>query len=110
MSWVPLKQEVTVYRSEDEDKYGKPTKPIEIPMRCRVDEGSFLVEYRASGNITSREVVAKARVIFNGLADVKYTDEIRYENELGEVIRRRPKKIDVKRHLNAKPILTEVFL
>lgn len=110
MSWVPLKQTVVIHRSPGEDDYGRPLPPKETKLKCRVDEGTFLVEYRASGNISSREVVAKARIIFDKLADVKYTDQIEYTNELNETIKRPPQKIEVKRHLNGKPIMTEVFI
>lgn len=110
MSWVPLKQTVTIHRSKGEDEYGRPLSPEIFELPCRVDEGAFLVEYRTSGNISSREVVAEARIIFDKLADIKYTDQIEYRNELDEIIKKPPQKISIKRHINTKPILTEVFV
>lgn len=112
MALIPLKQEVTITRSRGPlDGYGNPTETEEVTLKCRVDEGTFLVEYKSSGNLSATaEEVAKARVIFDKLVDIQYSDLISYTNEIGQEIKRSPKKVDIKRHLNGKPLLTEVYI
>ncbi|MFV4885084.1 hypothetical protein RY279_06390 [Bacillus velezensis] len=44
------------------------------------------------------------------LAGIRYTDTLAFTNELGEIIERKPKEINVKRHVSGKPILTEVVV
>ncbi|TWJ96521.1 hypothetical protein CHCC20487_0851 [Bacillus licheniformis] len=44
------------------------------------------------------------------LADIRYSDTILFTNELGETIARKPKEINVRRHVSGKPILTEVIV
>lgn len=110
MAVVPMRQEIKVKRGGGLDDWGNPLPGDEFFLKCRVDEGTFLVEYRASGNVSSREVVAKARILLDKLEDIRYDDVIIYTNELDQDIKQTPKKIDVKRHINGKPILTEVFI
>ncbi len=110
MAIVPMRQEITVKRGGPPDEWGNPLPDEKVIHKCRVDEGTFLVEYRASSNVSSREVVAKARIILDKLVDIRYSDEIIYTNELDQDIKQSPKKINVKRHINGKPILTEVFI
>lgn len=110
MAMIPMKQEITVKRGGELDEWGKPLPDKEFNLNCRVDEGTFLVEYRASSNVSSREVVAKARILLDRLVDIRYDDVIIYTNELEQEVKQSPKKIDIKRHLNGKPLMTEVFI
>src|SRR5690625_1797580 len=110
MAIVPLKQTITVKRGGELDEWGKPLPDKTFDLDCRVDEGTFLIEYRTGSNITSREVTAKVRILLDKLADVRFDDVIFYKNELNQTIRGNPKKIDVKRHINGKPLLTEVYI
>lgn len=110
MAVVPMKQVITIERGEKLDDWGRTVPEETIEHKCRVDEGTFLVEYRASGNVASREVVANARILLDKLQDVRYDDLITYTNELGIDMKQKPKKINVKRDISAKPILTEVFV
>ncbi|MED4326602.1 hypothetical protein P9227_18420 [Bacillus licheniformis] len=63
-----------------------------------------------SGVIKSEESVATARILVDKLADIRYSDTILFTNELGETIARKPKEINVRRHVSGKPILTEVIV
>ncbi|MEN2464911.1 hypothetical protein [Ornithinibacillus sp. JPR2-1] len=110
MPVVPMKQDIIIERGETINDYGKTIPDQIIEHKARVDEGTFLVEYRASSNVTSKEVVAKAKILLDKLQDVRYEDTISYTNELNETIKGKPKKINVRRHLSGKPILTEVFI
>lgn len=110
MALVPMKQDITIERGEVLDDWNRPIPEEVIEHKSRVDEGTFLVEYRASGNVSSKEVVAHARILLDKLQDVRYSDMITYTNELEQSIRRHPKKINVKRNISGKPILTEVFV
>src|SRR5699024_9973083 len=111
MALIPLKQEVTVKKSDYLNEWGKEVPGDGIVYKCRVDEGSFLVKSKnAGGTTSSKEVVAQARILLDKLADVHEEDTINYTNELGFTISKKPEKINVKRHLNGKPLLTEVYI
>lgn len=110
MALVPMKQEIRVVRGGELDEWGNPLPDDEFTHKCRVDEGTFLIEYRASSNVTSREVVAKVRILLDKLVDIRFDDVISYTNELDETVKGKPKKINVKRHINGKPLMTEVYI
>ncbi len=106
-----MRQTITVKRPSDElDVWGNPAGVEEITLKCRIDEGSTAVKSRNNGVIRSEEAVASARIILDRLADVRYTDVVSFTNELGETIEKRPKEINVKRHIDGKALLTEVYL
>lgn len=105
MALLPLKQTVTIKRKGETDRWGNEiTPPVVKSMKCRVDEGSKLVQ-----NQLGEEVVSGMEITFDKLADVKYTDTIEYTNELGETITRTPIRIEVVRMINGKPALTAVY-
>lgn len=111
MAIVPMRQKITIFRSGGVSDWGKPLPNEEITLDCRVDEGSFIVKNKGSGGATvSKEVVAEARVLLDGLVDIREDDTISYTNELGIEIKRTPEKINIKRHINGKPLLTEVYI
>jgi hypothetical protein len=110
MALIPMKQIITIERGEKLNDFGKPIPDQTFTIKCRVDEGTFLVEYRASSNVTSKEVVAKAKILLDKLQDVRYEDTIVYVNELDQTVKAKPKKINVKRNMGGKPILTEVLV
>lgn len=110
MPIVPMKQEITVERGSTINREGKAIPDITFPLRCRVDEGSYLVQHKTTGTIGSETVVATLKILLDKLADIHYSDVIIYQNELNATIKGKPKKINVKRSLNGKPVLTEVFL
>lgn len=112
MAIFPMRQTITVKRlSSERDVWGNPiAEAEEITLKCRIDEGSTAVKSRSNGVIKSEETVASARILLDRLADVRYTDIISYTNELGETMEKRPKEINVKRHIGGKAILTEVLL
>jgi hypothetical protein len=110
MPIIPLKQNIQVERGSELDVWGNTIPENTIPFKCRVDEGSFLIQSKSTGVVTSKEVVASARIVLDGLADIRYEDSVSYTNELGHKIKRSPKKIEVKRMFNGKPMMTVVFL
>lgn len=110
MPVVPMKQVILVDRGEEINEWGKQIPTETIEHKARVDEGTYLVEYRAGGNVASKEVVAKARILLDKIQDIRYDDLITYENELNQKITQKPKKIEIKRNISAKPILTVVYV
>ncbi|QUN08721.1 hypothetical protein KTJ85_14280 [Bacillus sp. 7D3] len=111
MAIIPMRQTVTVTRASDDiDVWGNPMDVEPFDIRCRIDEGSTIANSRSSGVVKSEEVVATARILVDKLADIRYTDTLAFTNELGETIVRKPKEINVKRHVSGKPILTEVVV
>lgn len=110
MPLIPMKQEITVRRGGELDDWGNEMPAEEFTLNCRIAEGSQIIA-SASGIHTVRETeVARARILLDQLADIRYTDEISFTNELGETITKRPKEISVKRMLSGKPVMTEVFI
>ncbi|WP_245415719.1 hypothetical protein [Alteribacter populi] len=84
-----------------------------VSIPARVAEGSNVVVNRSgdgSGTTAGSTQVAQARILLDKLADIRYTDEISFTNELGQTITRKPKEINVKRMLSGKPVLTEIFI
>ncbi|EDW22152.1 hypothetical protein FO510_05615 [Bacillus pumilus] len=112
MAMFPMRQTIMVKRPSDElDRWGNPINEAEeFTLKCRIDEGSTVVKARNNGVVKSEEAVASARILLDRLADVRYTDVISYTNELGETMEKRPKEINVKRHIDGKALLTEVYL
>lgn len=106
MALVPLKQTVVVTKaSGGTDGWGKPVPGVDVPHKVRATE-----ETRVVTNQAGEEAVTQARIIFDKLPDLSYDDAITFENELGVTIKRSPVRIEVKRGLNGKPLITEVFL
>lgn len=100
-----MKQTITVKRSGGLDDWGKPIVGESVEMNARVEEVTESIR-----NHQGKEVVAGHRVILDKLADIRYEDAIQYTNELGVTIERNPQKVEVKRMLNGKPMLTMVYL
>lgn len=106
MAFTPLKQTVTIIRPGEEDEWGEySTPPISITMKCRVDEGSKIVQGQLGD-----EVVSGMEITFDKLPDIRYSDQIEYINELGVRILRTPIRIEPLRMPNGKPAQTAVYL
>lgn len=111
MALVPMKQKITVFRGGELDEWGNELPEKDFTLTCRVDEGTFLVKSKSGGgNVAHREVVAQARILLDKLVDIRYGDMILYKNELGEEIKGNPERINIKRHINGKPLMTEVYI
>lgn len=104
MALVPLKQVIHVIRQVDEDKYGEPIYAAPIPLKCRVEETINQVT-----NQLGDEVISGMLVYLDKLADIRYSDEIKYTNELGIIMKRKPIRIDPVRMFSGKPTLTLVY-
>lgn len=105
MAIIPLKQTITVAKSAGLDGWGEPILGDELTFKARVTETTKVVT-----NSTGEEATATLRIVLDKLADISYDDAITYENELGVIVTREPLKIEVKRHISGRPILTEVFV
>jgi hypothetical protein len=110
MPVVPMRQTITIKRSEGLDEWGNPVYGRPFSLNCRIDEGSSVRQYRSAGTTNSEVVVATARIILDKLADIRETDTLSFTNELGQTIERMPKEINVKRDVGGKPMLTEVIV
>jgi hypothetical protein len=100
-----MKQTVTITKASAVDGWGDPLPGAVITLKARVTEETAIVTNR-----TGEEATASLRILFDKLADISYDDVITYTNELSLTVARTPLKITVKRGLNGKAILTEVFV
>jgi hypothetical protein len=105
-----MRQTITVNRGGGLDDWGNPMPGEQLTLKCRIDEGSQLRQYRSAGTTSSETIVATARIMLDKLADIRETDTISFTNELGQTIERTPKEINVKRGPSGKPMLTEVII
>lgn len=105
MAYIPLKQTVTVTKPGVDDGWGGATPGDVITYKARATEETNVVT-----NQYGEEATTSLRIILDKLPDVSYDDVITYTNELGVTVERNPVSIEVKRGLNGKPLLTEVFV
>lgn len=114
MAIIPLKQTITVLRSNGKDDYGEPLDPVPFTLKCRFVEKSELIKRYTSGTganqTMSAEVVANGQIFLNGYADILYTDTIEYTDESGRLRTYSPLKIEPKRNFGGKAILTAVYV
>lgn len=110
MAIVPMRNEVSIARAGGVDDWGNPKPSESFTLMCRVDEGSKITVSKTGGLNNAETAVAEAKILFDRLADIRYSDSITFKNELGVKITRKPMSINVKRMINGKPILTEVFV
>lgn len=105
MAIIPLKQTIEVTKAGASNGWGQPVVGEVLTLKARVVETTAIVTNQAG-----EEAVASLRITLDKLADVSYDDTITYTNELGVTVARKPLKIEIKRGLSAKPILTEVYV
>jgi len=105
MAIIPLKQTVTVTKPGKDDGWGGNESGAILTYRARVSEETNVVT-----NQYGEEATTSLRIILDKLPDVSYDDAITYTNELGVTVARRPESIEVKRGINGKPLITEVFV
>ncbi|MEI2356060.1 hypothetical protein [Mesobacillus zeae] len=110
MPAIPMRQQITVNPSGGIDDWGNPIPAESFTLKCRIDEGAQVRQYRSAGTTNSEIVVATARILIDKLADISESDTITFTNELGQTIERMPKEINVKRDVAGKPMLTEVIV
>jgi len=100
-----MKQEITVTKASELDGWAAPTPGEEITYKARVTEETKIVT-----NSAGEEAVTSLRILLDKLADISYDDTITYTDEFGVTVARRPLSIAPKRMLNARAIVTEVFV
>lgn len=100
-----MKQTITVTKAGELDGWAVPTPGEEIAYKARVTEETKVVT-----NSLGEEAVAILHILLDKLADVSYDDTITYTDEFGVTVARKPLKIAPKRMLNARAIVTEVFV
>lgn len=105
MAIIPLKQEVTIHRGGSTDDWGYPLPGEIITYKARVDEKTEVVQNQAG-----EEVVTGVQIWLDKLADIRYSDEICYIDELERETKRKPVKIEPVRGINGKAVLTTVYL
>lgn len=105
MPIIPLKQSITVVRYGDIDEWGGGNVKETLTFRARVDEKTQVVQ-----NQFGDESVSSAEIMLDKLADIRYDDDIVYEDELGREIKRKPLRIEPLRGVNGKAILTVVYV
>lgn len=105
MAIIALKQKVTILKKGEEDLFGNESNNEVVELRCRVDDVIETVK-----NNEGKEVVSKALIWLDKYPNVTYNDTIIYEDEHGNRIETKPLKIRPIRHINAKPLITQVYV
>ena len=105
MALIPLKQRVCVYKTTGRNEWGEMVFADPVTMRCRVDEGTQLVENQAG-----EEVVSTVSVMFDKYPKISYDDYLEYTDEHATIFKRKPIKIEPIRLINGKVTLTVVYL
>lgn len=105
MALIPLKQTVTVTSPASIDGWGEEVSGAAQVHKARVESDTRVVT-----NQHGNEAVTSLRIIFDKLPDISYNHAITYTNELGATVTRTPIRIEVKRGLNGKALLTEVYV
>lgn len=98
-------QSITVTKADGLDDWGEPVPGAIVSYTAYIVEGTNVV-----ANQYGEEAVCQLRILINGIVDVSYDDKIAYTNELAISTVRVPVKINVKRRVNGRPMLTEVFV
>lgn len=104
---IPLNNKVTIIRSSGLDAWGLPIKDSnsQTTYPARVD-------YNSSNNPTNgargTEEVITAKIILEGLVDIRYEDTIEFKDKLGNVAQYKPLKINVREDLGGNPLYTVV--
>lgn len=105
MPFIPMKQTVLVTKAAELDGWAE-TVPGEVfTCKARVTEETKVVT-----NAAGEEAVTSLRILLDKLAAISYDDTITYTDELGVTVARKPLSIKPKRMLNARAILTEVYV
>lgn len=109
MPFFPQNQTITVTRYRNElDPYGELVVDRVFTIKCMVEEGSYLTHDAASA-VNGKVQVSRLKIFIDKLADIQYSDDIEYTDELGRTYKNKPIEINVRR-MFGKPILTEVYL
>ena len=105
MSIIPLRQTVTVYKPGEKDRWHDPEDYTSEELPARVDEKTKVVTNQAG-----EEVVTSLEIVLDGLADIGYSDEIKYVDEFDRETRRKPVTVEPVRNLAGKAFFTVVYL
>lgn len=105
MPIVPMKQSITITKTSDSDGWGGGTKLPPVTYKARVDEKTQVVQ-----NQLGAEAVSSCEIMLDKLVDVHYNDDIKYVDELGREIERKPIRIEPIRAINGKALVTVVYL
>lgn len=106
MSFPAMKQTITVTRAiSDGGGWGGGQSTEQFDVACRADEVTEKVQ-----NQLGDEVISTAQFMMAGLVDIRYSDTITFEDELGRKIERSPVRIEPLRWFNGKPRYTVVYV
>ena len=104
MSWVPLRQTVTVYPPGSDDPWN-PEQADPFTLKCRFQEATEIVR-----NQHGEEVVSSAQIFLDKFAAVTVNHVFKYTDETGEERTYYPHNVARKRWLSGKAILTVVYV
>ncbi|MED4840399.1 hypothetical protein P9695_08775 [Weizmannia sp. CD-2023] len=105
MSLIPMKDTVVIVRSKGYDRWGEPLGTEEIELKCRID-----YQFQVVKNDKGEDVVAKATLLFNKIADIQYSDKITFTDEFGVQHTETPISISPLKNISGNPIMTRVVV
>ncbi|MFZ4454332.1 hypothetical protein [Salibacterium aidingense] len=105
MAFIPKYQSVTIVRPGGDDGWGGTLPGEETDMAARVNLSHEEVPDQ-HGDV----VVSSAKIFLDDLAEVYYDDTIRYTDELGRTIEKKPVRIAPIIGIDGSAVETKVFL
>jgi len=105
MSLIPVKDTVVIVRSKGYDRWGEPLGTEEIELKCRID-----YQFQIVKNNQGEDVVAKATILFDKVADINYSDSITFTDEFGVKHSETPISIAPIKDIGGKTVMTRVVV
>jgi len=99
-------QSITIIHGGEEDGWGA---PVNVPPPTILD-AYVSEEMRTVTNQLGEEVVSELRVVLDGMVNVTYRDKIRYVNDFGATVERKPLRVLFRKRADGTPLITEVYV
>jgi hypothetical protein len=100
---IPLYDRITIQKTLAEDDWNIPTDNESISYKCLIEYSSEKIT-DANGS----EIVASGSIMLKGLVNVSYMDNLTWTDQLGNVYKRMPKRIEPINYAG-KTLFTKVY-
>lgn len=104
MSLIPLNDTVTVTKADVLDDWGRPSGTTQLTFKCRVDYQNTVVK-----NQNGEDVVSKAIILIDGVANVSTDDTISWSDDYGDH-EEKPLSVSPLKDFSSKVLFTKVVV